>query len=98
MSKFFFKEFLCNKYFIEFLENLILILVILTSGNFLFISIIFISGIYLAGAITTGNPAVVLALFLAEKISTSELFFFILAEILGCVFGVLIYNQLLRKN
>lgn len=98
MSKYFLEDVICNKYFIEFLENLILILVILTSRNFLFISIIFVSGIYLAGAITTGNPAVVLALFLADKINTSELFFYIFAEILGCVFGFLIYNQLLRKN
>lgn len=90
--------FIGNKYFIEFLENLILILVILTTGNFLLISIVLVSCIYLAGAVTTGNPAVIFALYLANKISSSELFFYLIAEIFGCLIGFFLYYLFFKKK
>ena len=98
MENFSLNQILLNKYFIEFMENFILILVILSTGNLMYTSIVLICCIYLAGAITTGNPAVILALFLAKKISINECFYYIIAEIMGCLLGYLIYNLFLKKK
>ena len=81
-----------NIYLLEFLGNMILVLIILSTGNNIAISIVLVLGVYLGGAATTGNPAVILALYRAKQINFSELIFFILSEILGCLAGFEVYR------
>lgn len=86
-----------NSYFLEFIANLILVLVILTTENYFAISIVLVTGVYLGGAITTGNPAVIYTLYRANKINSQQFLFYLIAEILGCAIGFEIYNRILRK-
>jgi glycerol uptake facilitator-like aquaporin len=89
---------LTNKYFIEFVEVLILILVILTTGNYFLISLVLVISVFLGGPLTTGNPAVVFTLYRANKINSYDLLFYLIAEILGVVIGFEIYNRIFRKD
>lgn len=89
---------LTNPYILEFIENLILILVILTTENYFAISLVLVTCVYLGGPITTGNPAVLYSLYRANKINSQELLFYLIAEILGCAIGFEIYNRILRKK
>ena len=86
-----------NSYFLEFIVNLILVLVILTTENYFAISIVLATGVYLGGVITTGNPAVLYTLYRANKINSQQFLFYLIAEILGCAIGFEIYNRILRK-
>jgi len=90
--------FLTNKYIIEFIEVLILILVILTTGNNFIICVVLVISVFLGGPLTTGNPAVVWTLYRANKINSYDLIFYIIAEILGVVIGFEIYNRIFRKD
>ena len=87
-----------NPYFLEFIANLILILVILFTENYFAISLILVTSVYLGGPITTGNPAVIYALYRANKINSQQFLFYLIAEILGCAIGYEIYNQILSKK
>ena len=91
-------SFLTNKYFIEFIEVLILILVILITGNYFLISCTLVLCLYLGGPLTTGNPAVVFTLYRANKINSEDLLFYLIAEILGVVIGFEVYNRIFRKD
>jgi glycerol uptake facilitator-like aquaporin len=88
---------LTNKFFIEFIGNFILILVILTTENYFTISLVLVTCVYLGGPLTTGNPAVLYSLYKANKINSQEFFFYLIAELLGCALGYEIYHRLLRK-
>jgi aquaporin Z len=76
-----------NKYIVEFLGTVLLVFVILKTGNYLAIGAALAVAILLGGAISGGafNPAVAIALFANGKISSSEIVPYIMAEVIGAL-------------
>lgn len=87
-----------NKYLVEFLGTMLLMFVVLTTGNWLAIGIALSIAILLGGAISGGafNPAVALSLYYAGKLSKSDVMPYIIVEILGGLSAVYLYVQYVK--
>ena len=85
-----------NKYVVEFLGTLLLMLSILLTGNWLIISSVLALCILVGGPISKGvfNPAVATSLVVAGKLPVNELLPYIIVEISGALFAFLIYKQI----
>lgn len=88
-----------NKYLVEFFGTALLTFTIFWSGNWLAIGAALAIAVLLGGAISGGayNPAVVIALYHAGKLSKSEVIPYILVEILGAITGFYMYKKLVNK-
>jgi len=84
-----------NRYFVEFLGTMFLVFTILATNNFLAIGSALAIIVFLGGPVSGGafNPAVVFALYAAQKIHRSDLVPYILAEVLGALTGFEIYKR-----
>ena len=88
-----------NKYLAEFLGTLLLVVTILASGGqFLAVGAALSAAIYLTGGISGGhiNPAVSLAMFVNKKLSLSDLAGYVVAQLLGGVSSIYLYNAVLK--
>ena len=87
------------KYIVEFIGTLLLVLVILATGNWIAIGAILGIDVLIGGPISGGafNPAVAIALNNADKLSNCDLLIYIIVEILGGVTALLVYNQYIKK-
>jgi aquaporin Z len=87
------------KYIVEFIGTLLLVFVILATGNWIAIGAILGIGVLIGGPISGGayNPAVAIALNNADKLSNCDLLIYIIVEILGGVTALLVYNQYIKK-
>jgi aquaporin Z len=76
-----------KKYVVEFLGTVLLVFVVLKTGNYLAIGAALAVAVLLGGAISGGafNPAVAIALFANGKVSSSEIIPYIVAEVLGAL-------------
>jgi aquaporin Z len=85
-----------HKYVVEFLGTLLLVFVILTTGNYLAIGAALSLAILLGGAISGGsyNPAVTLSLLAAGKLSAKEVIPYIVVEIAGGLTAVQLFKMM----
>ncbi len=84
-----------QKYFVEFICTLFFVYIILATGNPLAIGgalaiILIVSSKYQGGYL---NPAVAITMSSANKIPSTDLIFFILAEVFGALFALEIYKR-----
>ncbi len=79
--------YIMKKYVVEFLGTVLLVFVVLKTGNYLAIGAALAVAVLLGGAISGGafNPAVAIALFANGKVSSSEIIPYIVAEVLGAL-------------
>lgn len=79
--------YIMKKYVVEFLGTLLLVFIVLKTGNYLAIGAALAVAVLLGGAISGGafNPAVAIALFANGKVSSSEIIPYIVAEVLGAL-------------
>lgn len=85
-----------NKYFVEFLGTMLLMFIILATGNYVAIgSTIAILVFLFSGAF---NPAVAIGLYNAGKLSKNDLLPYIIAEILGALAGFQVFKQFVNKK
>jgi len=85
-----------NNIIAEYLGTLLLVLSVFASGgNALFIGLTLSAIIYFGGK-NPGhvNPAITLAMYFKKKINTDEFFAFIVAQLLGGLSSLYIYNAL----
>lgn len=89
-----------NKYIVEFVGTLLLMLSILLTGNWLIIGGVLALCILIGGPISKGvfNPAVAASLVLAGKLPMNELLPYSIVETLGALFAFLIYKQILQRR
>jgi glycerol uptake facilitator-like aquaporin len=89
-----------NKYIVEFVGTLLLMLTILFTGNWLIIGGVLALCILIGGPISKGvfNPAVGASLVLAGKLPVNEFLPYTLVETLGALFAVLIYKQVVSSR
>jgi len=85
-----------HKYVVEFLGTLLLVFVILTTGNYLAIGATLSLAILLGGAISGGsyNPAVTLSLLAAGKLAAKEVIPYIVVEIAGGLTAVQLFKMM----
>jgi aquaporin Z len=85
-----------NKYVVEFLGTLLLVFVILATGNYLAIGAALALAVLLGGAISGGafNPAVTLSLLAAGKLSASDVIPYIVVEIAGGLAAFQLYKMI----
>jgi aquaporin Z len=85
-----------NKYVVEFLGTLLLVFVILATGNYLAIGAALALAVLLGGAISGGafNPAVALSLLASGKLSASDVVPYIVVEVAGALAAVQLYKML----
>ena len=88
-----------NKYIVEFLGTLMLVFVILATGNYLAIGATLALCILLGGPISGGsfNPAVAVSLLAAGKLSSSDVVPYIVVEIIGGLVAFQLYKLLLKR-
>ncbi len=88
-----------NKYLAEFLGTMFLVFVIFATGNWLAIGAALGVAVLLVGPISGGafNPAVVVALYSAGKISKSDVLPYIISEILGALAAFYAYTKFVTK-
>ena len=74
-----------NKYLVEFLGTMLLVYVILATGNWFAIGAALAIGVLLGGKISGGayNPAVAISLYASGKLPQSDVLPYIFAEVLG---------------
>jgi aquaporin Z len=85
-----------NKYVVEFLGTLLLVFVILATGNYLAIGAALALAVLLGGAVSGGafNPAVTLSLLAAGKLSASDVIPYIVVEIAGGLAAFQLYKMI----
>ena len=85
-----------QKYIVEFLGTLFLMVVILYTGNYLAVGITIAILVFLGGPISGGafNPAVTLAFLASKKISTYDVLPYIIAQIAGALTAVYLVKLL----
>jgi aquaporin Z len=83
-------------FFAEFTGALLLVYVILATGNPIAIGATLTAIIYAVRNISGGhiNPAVSIAMNLAGKLNTTKLVGYIIAQILGAIVAVLLYKMI----
>jgi aquaporin Z len=88
-----------NKYVVEFLGTLLLVFVILATGNYLAIGAALALACLLGGAISGGsfNPAVTLAYLAAGKLAASDVIPYIVVEVAGALAAYQLYVMLLKR-
>jgi hypothetical protein len=88
-----------NKYVVEFLGTLLLVFVILATGNWLAIGAALSVAVLLGGAISGGafNPAVAIVLLAAGKIPSSDVIPYIVAEVAGGLAAFELAKILIKK-
>jgi aquaporin Z len=88
-----------NKYVVEFLGTLLLVFVILATGNWLAIGAALAVAVLLGGAISGGafNPAVAIVLLAAGKIPSSDVIPYIVAEVAGGLAAFELAKILIKK-
>jgi len=84
-----------NKYLVEFLGTLLLIYVVLATGNPLAIGAATALIILIAGPVSDGhlNPAISVAMASAGKIEVTELLPYIIAQVLGGLVALELYKR-----
>jgi aquaporin Z len=88
-----------NKYIVEFLGTLLLVFVILATGNYLAIGAALAIAVLVGGAISGGafNPAVALVLLVSGKISSKDIIPYIVAEVAGALAAFQLVKMVLKK-
>ena len=88
-----------NKYLIEFLGTMLLMFIILATGNYLAIGAALALAVFLGGAISGGafNPAVTISLYAAGKLSKNDIIPYIIVEILGGLAAFGVYSKFIKK-
>lgn len=83
-----------SKYLVEFLGTMLLMFVILATGNWLAIGAMLAVAVLLGGSISGGafNPAVTLSLHSAGKLRQTDVIPYILVQILGALSAVYAYK------
>jgi aquaporin Z len=89
-----------NKYLVEFLGTMLLVFVILATGNWLAIGSALAIAILLGGSISGGmyNPAVSIALYSAGKLPKNEVLPYIIAQILGGLAAFFAFKNYVKKG
>jgi glycerol uptake facilitator-like aquaporin len=87
-----------NKYIVEFIGTLLLMLSILITGNWLIIGGVLALCVLIGGPISKGvfNPAVAASLVLAGKLPVNELLPYSIVETLGALSAFFIYKQMIQ--
>lgn len=85
-----------NKYVVEFLGTLLLVFVILSTGNYLAIGAALAVAVLLGGPISGGsfNPAVTVSLLAAGKLASNDVVPYIVAEVAGGLAALQLYKLL----
>jgi aquaporin Z len=88
-----------NKYIVEFLGTLLLVFVILATGNYLAIGATLALAILLGGSISGGafNPAVTVSLLAAGKIAANDVVPYIVVQVAGGLVAYQLYKILIKK-
>jgi glycerol uptake facilitator-like aquaporin len=88
-----------NKYAVEFLGTLLLVFVILATGNYLAIGGALALAVLLGGAISGGafNPAVTLSYLAAGKLAASDVVPYIVVQIAGGLAAFQLYKMLYKQ-
>lgn len=90
------------KYIVEFVGTLIFLSVILSQGQAVPIAIALAAVIFFGGAISGGhyNPAVSVMMYLNNNLADSDLFLYIISQVMGGVVALSIfktYVEVLKK-
>jgi len=88
-----------NKYIVEFLGTLLLMFVIISTGNYLAIGSALALAVLLGGAISGGcfNPAVTIGLLAAGKLASNDVIPYMLVQIAGALTAIQLYKMMLTK-
>jgi glycerol uptake facilitator-like aquaporin len=88
-----------NKYVVEFLGTLLLVFVILATGNYLAIGAALALAVLLGGAVSGGafNPAVTLSLLAAGKLAASDVVPYIVVEVAGALAAFQLYKMIFKN-
>ena len=88
-----------NKYLVEFLGSMLLVLVTFTTGHYLAVGVTLAIVVYLGGPISGGayNPAVTFALYNAGTLTKQDVVPYIIVQILGALTGYEIYKRYINK-
>jgi aquaporin Z len=88
-----------NKYLVEFLGTMLLMFVVLATGNWLAIGAALGIIALIGGPISGGsfNPAVTISLFAAGKLPKSDVLPYIMVEILGALADFYAYKRFVNK-
>jgi glycerol uptake facilitator-like aquaporin len=81
----------------EFFATFLLVLsILITNGNVLFVGVTFMGLLLLTGKVSGGhlNPAVSLAMYAKRKYPLSTILLYIASQLLGGVLSVYVYNKL----
>lgn len=83
------------QYLVEFIGSVIMVYVLLKTKNVLAVGAIYFLLIILTNKFSGGffNPAITIALSMFDQISKTDMFFYVLAQVLGGVIGLEIYKQ-----
>lgn len=84
-----------NKLLVEFLGTVLLVFVVLTTGNWAAIGLALAVAIFLGGKISGGafNPAVALSFYMKNIININDLVMYIAAQTVGAVVAFYIYQN-----
>jgi glycerol uptake facilitator-like aquaporin len=88
-----------NKYLVEFLGTMLLVFVILATGNWIAIGAALAIAVLLGGKISGGafNPAVAISLYSAGKLAKSDLLPYIIVQVLGGLSAFFVYSKFVNK-
>jgi len=88
-----------NKYLVEFLGTMFLMLTIFVTGNWAAIGAVLAIAVLVGGPISGGayNPAVAVALYQAGKLDKKDLAPYILVEILGAITAFYVFKNVVNK-
>ena len=88
-----------NKYLVEFLGTMLLMFVILTTGNWVAIGAALGVAVLLGGAISGGafNPAVAISLYAAGKLPKTEVLPYVIVEIMGALAAFYAFKNYVNK-
>lgn len=89
-----------TKYLVEFLGTMILMFVILSTGNWIAIGTALAICVLLGGAISGGafNPAVAISLYASGKLPKSDVVPYVIVEILGALAAFYAYKKFVKKT
>uniref|UniRef100_A0A6C0AZT9 Major intrinsic protein n=1 Tax=viral metagenome TaxID=1070528 RepID=A0A6C0AZT9_9ZZZZ len=85
-----------HKYIVEFLGTMLLMFVILSTGNYLAIGAALALAVLLGGAISGGcfNPAVTIGALAAGKIASNDVIPYIVVQIAGALAAFQLYKMM----
>ena len=85
-----------TKYLVEFLGTLLLSYTIFATKNWLLIGLALAVAVFLGGKVSGGafNPAVAFSFFYAGQLSSTDLIYYVIAEVLGALAGFEIFKRL----